>query len=108
MPTAAPLVINIYGEDDTLIKSYTRAFIPWKMLKKAIAIQKQLVSKTPEQYEEEDIDALTNFILSIFGKDDLTVQMIDDGADVTELIAVIQSIVSRAKGIADPTLPPRS
>lgn len=101
-----PIVLHLYDENDEVIKSYSRSFIPWKMLKKAIALYRQIGTKSPEQYDESDVDALTSYVVALFGQD-MTIEMLDEHSDITEMLSVIQNVVSRANGIMDPTLPPR-
>ena len=108
MPQAAPLTLNLYDENNEITKTCTRVFVPWKMLKKGIALYKQLGSKPPEQYEETDIDALTAYIMAVFDGQGLTIEMLDEQSDITEMLTVIRSVVNRAKGIMDPTLPPKA
>jgi len=108
MPKSAPLTLNLYDKDDEIVKTVTRSFVPWKMLKKGITLQKQLGTKEPNEYEEEDIDTLTGYIMAIFEGQGLTVEMLDEQSDIMEMITVIQSVVSRARGVMDPTLPPKA
>jgi len=104
----SPIVLNLYDpQTQEIEKTFTINFIPWKMLKRAIRLNKSLASKKIDDYEESDIDEIANFVISICG-DELTVEKLDEGSDVTEMMTVIQSIVSRARGIMDPTLPPRT
>jgi hypothetical protein len=104
----SPIILNLYDpQTQEIQKTYTINFIPWKMLKKAIRLQKTLGSKKIEDYEESDIDEISNFVIAVCG-DGLTVEKLDDGSDVTEMMSVIQSIVSRARGIMDPTLPSKT
>jgi hypothetical protein len=107
MPQASPLVLNIYNETNEIVKTCTRVFIPWKMLKKGVALQKLLGSKPAEEYEESDIDALTAYIMAVFDGQELNIELLDNGADITEMINIVKAVVNRAKGIMDPTLPPR-
>ncbi|MCI0552555.1 MAG: hypothetical protein L0287_16515 [Anaerolineae bacterium] len=107
MPLSAPIVLNLYDpESQEITKTYTQVFVPWKLLKKGIRLQKQMGKKEPDDFEEKDIDALASYILTVFPKD-LTIEMLDEQSDVAEMFAVVRSIVSRAKGIMDPTLPPK-
>jgi len=108
MPTPAPLVLNLYDENNEILKTCTRTFVPWKMLKKGVRLHKQLGSKPPEEYEESDIDELTAYVMAVFDGQELTIEMLDEHADVTEMMIVIKSIVNRARGIMDPTLPPKA
>lgn len=104
----APLVLNLYDENNEIIRTCTRSFVPWKMLKKGIRLYKQLGAKAPEAYEEDDIDALTSYIMAVYDKQDLTIELLDEHADITEMMTVIRGVVNRAKGIMDPTLPPKA
>lgn len=108
MPQPAPLVLHLYDENNEITKTCTRTFVPWKMLKKGIRLQKQLGSKAPEEYEDGDIDELTAYVMAVFDGQGLSIELLDEQSDVTEMVAVIKSIVSRARGIMDPTLPPKA
>lgn len=108
MPAAAPLILNLYDpETNEVTKTCTRSFVPWKMLKKAVGLQRQLGSKSADEYGEEDIDALTAYIMAVFDGQGLSVEILDEQTDITEMLAVMRSVVSRARGVMDPTLPPR-
>lgn len=106
-PAAAPLVLDLYDEENEKIATYTRVIVPWKMTKRGIRLYKKLGDKSPEQFEEEDIDELTNYVLALFDKQDLTIEMLDNYADTADMFNLIKSIVYRAKGVMDPTLPPK-
>ena len=107
MPISAPIILNLYDpETNEVTKTYTQMFVPWKMLKQGIRLQKQLADKNADQYTEEDIDALTNYIMMVFPKG-LTVEMLDEQSDISEMMNVIRSIVARARGVMDPTSPPK-
>ena len=106
-PAATPLVLNLYDENNEITKTCTRVFVPWKMLNKGIKLYKDIGSKSPEEFEEADIDALTAYVMAVFDGQGLTIELLDEQSDITEMITVIKSVVSRAKGIMDPTLPPK-
>ncbi len=104
----SPIVLNLYNpETQEIEKPYSINFIPWKMLKQAIRLNKTLGSKKIDEYEETDLDEISNFVISVYG-DGLTVEKLDSGCDVTEMMSVIQAIVSRARGIMNPTSSPRT
>lgn len=106
--TGTPIVLNLYDrESNEIIKTYSQVFVPWKQLKASIRLNKRLGNKPLDQLEEEDIDALTSFVLGIFPSD-LTVEMLDEHADLSEMMAVMQNISSRARGVMDPTSPPKA
>lgn len=101
----APITLNLYDPETSEIKgTVSRPFIPWKMLKKAIRLNKQLSAKKVEDYDESDIDALTQYIIDVFPQG-LTVEQLDEQSDITEMVTVVRTVVARAKGIMDPTLP---
>jgi hypothetical protein len=104
----APLVLNLYGEDNELIKTCTRAFVPWKMLKKAITLHKTLGNKTIDNFEEADIDALTAYIMEVFPGQDLTIEILDEQSDVIEMMTVVKTVMNNARGIMDPTVPSKA
>lgn len=104
----SPIVLNLYDpENQEITKTYTLTFIPWKMLKKAVRLSKSLSAKSMDQFEETDIDDITNFILGVF-PNGLTVDVLDEQSDLSEMIDVIKGIINRTRGIMDPTLPPKA
>jgi hypothetical protein len=106
MPPA--ILLTLYDPaTEAVERTLSRSFVPWKMLKQAIRLNQNLGDKPPEQYAEADVDELTQFIISIFGNG-LTVEILDEQSDVTEMINVLRAIVSRARGIMDPTLPSKA
>ena len=109
MPAPTPIVLNLYDpETGEVVRTLTRAFVPWKMLKMGIRLYKPLGGKPASDYTEEDIDGLTRYIMSVFPKDALTVEVLDEQSDVSEMFAVVKSVVMRARGVMDPTLPPKA
>ena len=101
-----PIVLTLYDpETEAVLDTKHRSFIPWKMLKKAIRLNKTLGAKPVDQYGDEDVDEITHFIMGVFPG--LTVDILDEQSDLTEMMNVLRAIVSRAKGIMDPTLPPK-
>ncbi len=101
----APLVLNLYNEENELVKTCTRTFVPWKMLKKAIALNKQIGSKDLETFEESDMDALTAYIMDVFPGQELSIEILDEQSDISEMMNVVKSVMSHARGVMDPTLP---
>lgn len=100
-----PIVLDLYDENNEKVKTCTRTFVPWKMLKKAVALNKAIGQKDANSFEESDMDALTNYIMELFSGQGLTIALLDEGADVQDMMNVIKSVMSYARGIMDPTLP---
>lgn len=107
MPLPTPITLNLYDPNTSeLVKTLIRPFVPWKMLKKAIRLNKHLNAKDVNNYDESDIDMLTQYIIDVF-PEGLTIKMLDEQSDITEMVTVVRTVVNRAKGIMDPTLPPK-
>lgn len=101
MPTS-PITIHLYGPDNEIKKTFNRSFIPWKVLKKAVKISKELKA---DQMTEGDIDSLADLVVAAFG-DQFTVEELNDGAEVSEMMLVLNQVVSRASMTINPTPPP--
>ena len=104
MPNFAPIEITLYDENDAIKAKYTRSKLPWGIPKKAVQLSKSLGDV--ENISESDIDAIAGMVVEIFG-DQFTVEDLDKSSDVSEMMTVIQSIVTRAGVLvqANPTLP---
>ncbi len=102
--STTPLVIHLYDEEDNA-KEFTRAFVPWKLLKLSLRVAKQLDGKSTAEMNEEDLDALSGLIAEAFGNK-FSITDLDNGGDVTEMMAVMQNIIARAQGTRPNGLPP--
>lgn len=100
-----PITIVLYGPEDEAKKTYSRSVIPWGILKKAIVLTK-LIDES--NVTENDIDAIASLIVEVFGNQ-FSIVDLDAGADVGEMLAAVQAIVSRASALVktNPTIPPR-
>jgi len=88
-----PIEITIYDpETNEPKKTYTRSFIPWAILKKAIRMQK-LVNTS--DIDETTVDEMAALVVAAFG-DQFSLDEVTNGADVGEMMTVIQSIIARA------------
>lgn len=104
MPKNAPMVVHLYGDDNEVVKTFTRSFVPWKMLKKAVKLSKQV---NFEDLKAEDVDQIAGLVVEVFS-DQFTLEDLDNGADVGEMLAVIENIVARANGVSLNPTPPES
>jgi hypothetical protein len=79
------------------------------VLKKALRLQKSFTN--PEKVGPEELDDLAALIVLAFG-DRFTIEQVDNGANVNEMITVMQQIIARAgfrmqeQQAKNPTLPP--
>lgn len=109
MPLPAPIILNLYDpETQEITNTLSQAFVPWKMLKKGIALNKQLSTKDITEYNDDDADAITHYILSVFTQNGVTPEILEEQSDLTEMVTVLKAVMNRAKGVMDPTLPPKA
>ena len=100
-----PIQITLYDPaNNEEIKTFTRTYVPWKLLKKAAALSDQVDF---DNVKPEDLDLIAMLVVDTFGGQ-FSLEEVDNGADVNEMIAVIQNIVARAKGISLNPTPPAS
>lgn len=98
------LTIRIYDENDEY-QEYNRLFLPWGILKIAVRLAKQLHGKAEDELTEEDIDAISGVIVETFGGK-FSINDLDKGCDVDEVLAVFNNIVARAQSVRPNGLPP--
>jgi len=98
----ANLAITLYDADNEVIARFTRTFVPWKLLKRAIKLSKTL---NRDDLTEENIDELAALVVEVFG-DKFTVDQLNDGADVNEMMTVLEAIMASAQGMT-PNSPPQ-
>jgi hypothetical protein len=98
--SGTPIKITLYNpEDGEITAEFVQTFIPWRMLKRAVALSKL----DSENMTEADIDGITNLVVDTFGKR-FDAEQLMDGADMGDMLTVIQQIVAKASK-ANPILP---
>lgn len=97
------LQITLYGENDEIKDTYTRSFVPWKLLKQAVRVSK---SVDQNDLKEDDLDLLASLVVEVFGNK-FSVEELNEGADVEAMVAVLNTILTKARLAmpANPTLP---
>lgn len=90
--SGTPMKITLYGENDEVKGEFSRSFVPWKVLKKAVALMPSL---SGDEMNEQAVDAIAELVVEAFGGQ-FTVDDLNDGADVGEMMAVVYAIVNRA------------
>jgi hypothetical protein len=100
--SATPMTIHIYNANDEVVKTLTRSFVPWKLLKKAVEVSAAL---DPKDMTPETIDQLSSLVIAVFG-DQVSREELDEGADVSEMVAVLRQIVAKASGSNPNPTPP--
>lgn len=88
-----PIELTLYDpETNEAKKTYTRSFIPWAILKRAISMKTMLSSG---ELTEQDVDELASLVVAVFG-DQFSLDEISKGADIGEMISVIKAVITRA------------
>lgn len=97
-----PLTIRLYDAEGKYVE-FNQMIIPWGIMKMAIAISENM---NPEKPTAADIDALAGLVVAVFGNR-FTLEELDKGAEVNEMLAVINNIVARATNLmqSNPTRP---
>ena len=102
MPIPTPMTITLYDPITSEVKNtFTRLFVPWKMLKKAVQLSKSLGA---ENLTEADVDMIAALVVEAFGNV-FTVDELNEGADLSEMMTVLQTIVAKAGGSPNVFMP---
>lgn len=105
MPLGTPIQFTLYGEDDEVLATYSRARVPLQFVERAI----ELSGKLGGAMGQEQLNALYQIIVDFYGEK-FTIDDLRKGADLGELISVIQEITTRAVELmpsqSNPTTPP--
>ena len=89
---AVKLSLNIYGENDEILKTYETEHIRWRMFTEAVKIDDEMKDASTA----EQMDAVGNFVLSLFvgmTRDELEL------ADITDVFNVFNMVVKLANKI---------
>lgn len=105
MTLQTPIKITLYDpETDEEKATYSRTFVPWRLLKAAIRLEKLL---DPENLTEDISDALAELVVETFDSK-FSVEDLDRGADIGEMVTVLTAIISRARGLTTNPFPPET
>ena len=84
--------LNIYGEDDEIIKTYRTAHVRWGIFAEAIKLKEEIAGKD----SAEQLEAVSGFMKKIFlGLTDEHMQL----ADVFDVFNTFNMIVNKANSI---------
>jgi hypothetical protein len=103
----ANLKITLYDPETNEAKAtYTRTFVPWKLLKRSVRLMKKFGADFDvDSMSEDDIDELAALVVDAFGGQ-FTVDQLGDGADLGEMLTVMTAIMASAGGTS-PNPPPQ-
>lgn len=94
----APIKLTLYGPDDEVIAEHSRTVVPWKILKRAVRLSKDL---DESDLKEEDLDSLAQLVVDFYG-DTFKMSDLENGADVSEMLSVLYAIIAKASAITPP------
>lgn len=98
-----PLQITLYDPATNEVqKTYTRTFVPWKLLKQAVKLTKSL---NINNMDDDTLDALAGLVVETFGSQ-FSIEDLNEGADASEMMAVLNNIIARAGGAVTANPPP--
>ncbi len=105
-PKVTPIHITLYDENSEIKAEYDRVFVPWGLLKQAVRMEAEL---DLDNMTEESMDALAALVAEAFGNQ-FSVKDLNEGADIDEMVAVLQTIINKARismpgAVANPTRP---
>lgn len=85
--------LNIYGENDEIVKTYETNVVRWGIFKKAVELEDSIKG---EKNEAAAIEAVSDFMLLVFPG--MTSEEIEN-ADAFDIFAVFKQIVKKADNI---------
>jgi len=91
---STPMKITIHSDDEGKEKTYSRTFVPWKLLKVAARIA---VKIDPDDMSDEAIDELASLVAEAFGNQ-FSVQDVSEYGDILEMLTVLKIIMAKARG----------
>ena len=106
MPLGTPIQFTLYGDDDEIKATYSRKRVPLTFVEQAMELSGMLEG---DNLGKEQLTALYQIIVDFYGEK-FSVEEVRKGADLGELISVIEAITERASSLmpnkANPTPPP--
>lgn len=105
--TKYAIVLTLYDENDEEKRTYSRSFVPFRLLKNAVRMAKFAeFGNDISKFDEEMINEIADFVVDFFGNKFSREELLES-ADVSEVIATMTAIMTKIKGSGslDPTLP---
>jgi hypothetical protein len=100
-----PIELTLYDpETNEQKETYSRSFVPWMILKRALRLSK-ILNKGIDNFGDEDLDEIAALVVAVFG-DKFTIADLDRGADTAEMMNVIQAVITRAGQFVGGEKPP--
>ncbi len=94
--SGAPITLTLYDkETNEAKKTYTRSFVPWRLMKRAAKLLTGGFNL--EDINEDTVNQFSGLVIDIFG-DQFTLEELEDGADLGEMITVLETIMKKVSG----------
>lgn len=96
--------LRLYDENNEVIRTLTRTFIPWGILELAIELQEEFAdvkvaqNGEPQNIGIEQVQRLTEFIVFIFG-DAVSADELKKGASLVDMFSVFRQVFAMVEGI---------
>jgi hypothetical protein len=95
MAPGSPITFTLYGPDDAVISTHSRATITSRFLERAIDLSEAMEDTSQVR---EALNALDQLLVDFYGGQ-FTLDQIKDGGDMSEKMTVLNAILARAGGI---------
>lgn len=84
-------------------QTFTRNFVPWRLLKLAIQLSKSTHNTDMAEINADMADQIASLVVDAFGGQ-FTLDQVNECADLGEMMTVVRAIISRAQS-SNPTRP---
>lgn len=86
--------LKLYGPEDEEKAVYRQSFIPFRLLKEAVKLQKWIKElEDPESMDPEIVDSMADFIVAFY-RNEFTRDDVLDGARLDEILTLLTQIMS--------------
>ncbi|BCY18693.1 hypothetical protein hrd7_25420 [Leptolinea sp. HRD-7] len=95
--SGAPIVLTFYNQETHDVeKTFSQAFIPWRMMKKVAKLLK--INLDPENLDEKTVDEISGLVVDVFcGR--FTAEELENHTDLEEMVTVLQAIMTKVSGM---------
>ena len=102
MPLGTPIQLTLYDENDEPIQTYSRARIPVSFAERAMEWSSSLSN---DDLSQNQLTAMYQIIVDFYGEK-FSIDQLREGADLSELMAVVIGISQRVSEIMPATVNP--
>lgn len=100
----AAIELNFYNADSEIIATHSVGFVPWKMLKKALAVSKSIAQNSlngdadggQNTAEYSGFDEISAFVCDLF-QNKFSLAELEEHADIGDVMSCFRAVVNKAK-----------